>query len=160
MPADVSLHEILEATDGATALAASLELLEARSEALLAAVDAADAELSVMLCDDDTIRSLNGEWRNKDAATDVLSFPQGDMPPGAPRLLGDVVISIDTAQQQADALGHTLDDELGVLLAHGLLHLLGHDHEEDEERSAMQGEEARLLAVVGLEKQGLIDRAR
>jgi len=159
MPTDVSLHEQLEATDRAAALATSVEQLQVRADALLDALDATDAELSVMVCGDSTIQTLNGEWRDTDAATDVLSFPQGEMPPGAPRLLGDVVISVDTAQRQADGLDHSLDDELGVLLTHGLLHLLGHDHHDDDERARMLSEEARLLKVLGLEQQGLIGRA-
>jgi len=160
MPADVALHEHLEATEQGVALASSLDLLAQRATIVLSAIDAADAELSVVLCGDDTIRTLNAEWRAKDAATDVLSFPQGEMPPGAPRHLGDVVISVDTAQRQADELGHALDDELGVLLTHGVLHLLGHDHHEADDRAAMLEEEARLLETIGLAAQGLIGRSR
>jgi probable rRNA maturation factor len=159
MPADVAFHESLEDTERAHALTASLELLASRAERLLTAIDADDAELSITLCDDDAIQALNAEWRGKDVATDVLSFPQGEMPPGAPRHLGDVVISVDTAARQASELGHGLDDELGVLLTHGLLHLLGHDHDDDEDRAEMLAEEQHLLQALGLEKQGLIGRA-
>ena len=157
MPVDVTLHPSVEAR--APALAGALHLLDARATALLAAIDADDAELSVSLCDDEAIRALNAEWRGKDAPTDVLSFPQGETPPGAPRHLGDVVISVDTAARQAAGLGHRLDDELGVLLTHGLLHLLGHDHHEEEARAAMRAEEERLLRRLGLEQQGLVGRA-
>ena len=82
-------------------------------------------EVSVRLCSDDEIQALNAEWRGKDQPTDVLSFPQfaGPVPDWAPTL-GDVVISVDTAAQQAQAQRHSLSDELVVLITHGVLHLL------------------------------------
>ena len=91
----------------------------------------ANAELSLTLTGDAAIRKLNREWRGKDKATDVLSFPAGELPRGTPgpRPLGDVVISLDTARRQAKEYGRTLEQELDRYLAHGLLHLLGHDHE-------------------------------
>jgi probable rRNA maturation factor len=121
-----------------------------------------DAELVVMLCDDDRIRSLNRDYRGRDSATDVLSFPQeedpeGDGPeqalamvsPEEERLLGDVVISVETATRQATEGGWTLEEETVRLLLHGLLHLLGHDHVNGgAQELAMQGEEARLVEVL------------
>ena len=102
------------------------------------------AELSILLTDDSHIRMLNRDWRGKNKATDVLSFPQvgeADLrllqktAKASPRSvpdwwLGDVVISLDRAQEQAEEHGLTLEEELEVLLAHGLLHLLGFDHEK------------------------------
>jgi len=78
----------------------------------------------------------------------VLSFPQlmEGGPSGMPLVLGDIVISHDTAARQANELGHTVEDELRVLLVHGLLHLLGHDHEQEDEARAMRAEEARAMA--------------
>lgn len=126
-----------------------------RSDAvvLLNAVGRRRAELSVMLCDDELIRGLNLQWRQKDSATDVLSFPMGDE-----LVLGDVVISLDTARRQAEARGHDLHTELRVLLVHGLLHLLGHDHEQPGQDATMAAEEDRLLGVLGVAPSGLIAR--
>lgn len=116
-------------------------------------------ELSVVLCDDATMQPLNLEWRDIDAPTDVLSFPQ-DADADAPvRMLGDIVISVDTAARQAAELGHGLDTELRVLLVHGLCHLLGHDHHDDAQAATMRAEEQRLLAALGEGASGLVDRA-
>lgn len=108
---------------------------------LLQAENCSDnVEVSVLLTDDAQITELNRQYRDIDAPTDVLSFSQteGDDPGPAtegPVLLGDVVISIETATKQAAGSGHTPEDEIDVLLAHGLLHLLGYDHSEpDQER--------------------------
>jgi probable rRNA maturation factor len=126
------------------------------ARALLQAVGLPRTEWSVVLADDAFVRPLNHQWRDKDAATDVLSFPQ-EVPeaPGRfshpPSWVGDVVISVETARRQADALGHSLDVELRVLLVHGLLHLLGYDHETGPEDAAeMAAEEARLLGLLGV----------
>lgn len=84
------------------------------------------SELSLLLCCDEEIRKMNSKWRGMDNATDVLSFPQDD-PDRV--ILGDVVISVETAERQAEERGLELRDELRILLLHGLLHLLGYDHE-------------------------------
>jgi probable rRNA maturation factor len=131
---------------------------------------------------------LNKEWREVDAPTDVLSFPQMDedddyeddsddqsadddpdagpayLMPGGHALLGDVVISIPTAQRQAAARGHSLETEVHVLLVHGMLHLLGYDHEGEgaeaqAQAAAMRAEEARVLAEMGWAGAGLISAA-
>lgn len=141
-----------------------LEPVEALAQHALEALGLDQVELSVLLCDDEVIAALNAEWREVEGPTDVLSFPQEDedwaLPEGMPRALGDVVISLDTAQRQAEALGHGLEQELRVLLVHGLLHLLGHDHEEDEEEAAaMREAEAGLLAAMGQSDVGLIARS-
>lgn len=140
-----------------------LEPLAEDAQRALEAADWGDWELSLLLCEDDFIGPLNEQWRGKSGATDVLSFPQLDhsagVPP-APGLLGDVVISLDTAARQADELGHGVEDELRVLVVHGIAHLLGHTHSGDEDRARMQALEQRLLAALGLEKPGLIGRSR
>ena len=101
-------------------------------------------EISIALVDDAVIRELNANYRGMDAPTDVLSFPmeQDVAIPGIPRLLGDVVISIDTARRQAAAAGRNLDDELCHLVIHGVLHLLGYDDATTEGYAEMvrQGE--------------------
>jgi probable rRNA maturation factor len=107
---------------------------------LLRGLRLADAELSILLVSDAEIRRLNRAWRGKDRATDVLSFAQREGAGGAPDgLLGDVVISVDTAKRQAAARGATLPREGERLLIHGLLHLLGYDHE----RSAAEARRMR-----------------
>ena len=97
---------------------------------LLALLDI-DAELSIALVGDAEIHALNRDWRGKDRPTDVLAFAlrEGEDAGVHPDVLGDVVISLDTAARQAAARGATLADEVRVLLAHGILHLLGYDHE-------------------------------
>lgn len=116
-------------------------------------MDSTDSDLSVVLADDATIHTLNLKWRGKDKETDVLSFSQreGDAfpaPSQAP-MLGDVVISMDTAQRQAQKIGHSLEDEVARLLVHGVLHLLGHDHVQGGAQSRkMKAEEARILEIL------------
>lgn len=127
--------------------------------ALLRALDLDDSELSIVLCDDAFIQPVNAQWRDKNTPTDVLSFPQNE--PGEPmgRVLGDVVISVQTAARQAAGQGHSLDEEVRVLLVHGILHLLGHDHLEPKEASRMAAEEARLLALLSPDRRpSLLER--
>lgn len=132
----------------------SSRALRADAVRLLAAIERPKAELSVLLCDDEFIRGLNAQWRQKDTPTDVLSFPMGD-----DDVLGDVVISLDTAARQAAERGHDLHTELRVLLVHGLLHLCGHDHEAPGEDAEMAAEEDRLLVALGVAGGGLVSRA-
>ena len=102
-----------------------------------------DPEVSVVLCDDAFIQSLNAQYRGKDAPTDVLSFAQDD-----PDLLGDIVIALPTAERQAQAAGWALEDEVALLGIHGLLHLLGHEDETQAGAWAMQARtEAALRAA-------------
>jgi probable rRNA maturation factor len=90
----------------------------------------------VLFCDDPTIRSLNRHFRGKDAATDVLSFSGGFLPPDGPPYIGDVAISLDTASRQAGERGVDLVRELEVLMIHALVHLAGYDHETDRGQMA------------------------
>jgi probable rRNA maturation factor len=107
--------------------------------------------VTVAIVSDARVRALNRQYRRKDKATDVLSFPSGDR-----GYLGDVVIAAGVAARQAREAGHTLATELRVLALHGLLHLLGYDHERDDGRMARL--ERRLRRRGGLE-EGLIERA-
>ncbi|KAL0553111.1 hypothetical protein IC582_006998 [Cucumis melo] len=118
-------------------------------------------ELSVLLCNDDFIRKLNKEWRDEDHATDVLSMSQHVPELKLPILmLGDIVISVETAARQAEERGHTLLDEIRILLVHGLLHLLGFDHEISEEaEEEMEKEEELLLKSLEWRGKGLIQSA-
>jgi len=105
------------------------------------------------------MRTLNERWRGLDKTTDVLSFPQFDPPvPHSAPCLGDVVISVETATRQADALDHALSDELVILLVHGLLHLLGYDHGNDEQRLEMANAELGWLRRFRI-RQGLVLRS-
>jgi probable rRNA maturation factor len=119
---------------------------------MLAALRLGRAELSVALVDDPTIHALNRDYRKKNKPTDVLAFA---MEEGAPmkgakndaRLLGDVILSIDTARRQAQQHGRSLLGEVTMLLAHGLLHLLGYDHQTDEEERLMTAKTRELEGV-------------
>jgi probable rRNA maturation factor len=126
--------------------------LLATARRLLASLGEGDATLSLSLVGDDAIRRLNQQYRGKDRATDVLSFALDSAPQPSlrERLLGDVVISVDTARRQAAQYDATLQRELYRLLIHGLLHLTGHDHERAAERRVMQREERRLAGAIGL----------
>ncbi len=129
--------------------------LKAVARKLLHAVDEDGSSLSLMLVDDAAIRELNREHRGKDKATDVLSFPIDGASstresPGPEHLLGDVVISLDTARRQAADYDASLQRELYRLLIHGVLHVLGHDHEEPMERRIMRSEERRLADAIGM----------
>jgi probable rRNA maturation factor len=123
--------------------------LRTRAAAFLRALGRPDAELSVVLVGDRRIRALNRAWRRIDAATDVLSFPLSD-PPGIGPLLGDVVVSYQTAVRRARAEGRSTEDELGRYLAHGILHLLGYDHEGAADARRMAEQEAALARGEGL----------
>lgn len=90
------------------------------------------AEVHLVLTDDQTIRELNQRFRDIDRATDVLSFPDGEELPSGRRLLGEIIISLDSARHQAEALGHGEVRELCELALHGTLHLLGYDHLRDQ----------------------------
>jgi probable rRNA maturation factor len=115
-------------------------------------------ELSLRLTDDAEMQTLNAQYRQIDQPTDVLAFaaletdyPELDELAATPLYLGDVVISVETAQQQAIAQQHSLAYELAWLAAHGLLHLLGWDHPDDEQLSQMLHQQQVLLQLVGLE---------
>ncbi|HEY8418558.1 MAG TPA: rRNA maturation RNase YbeY, partial [Limnochordales bacterium] len=137
--------------------------LEAVARAALAAEGMPDhAEVAVTLVDDEEIRVLNRDYRGKDVPTDVLSFPlwepqeiadirtHPERYPERPLLVGDVVISVDTAVRQAEEYGHGLERELAYLCVHGVLHLLGYDHEDETARAAMRAREEAILTELGL----------
>lgn len=121
--------------------------VERDARSVLARFDLPEPELSVLLTDDTLIHQLNRDYRGKDRPTDVLSFSQreGEDMPSPVDVLGDVVISVETAGRQAAERGRTLDDEVRLLLVHGILHLLGYDHEEDEAEAEEMERETRAL---------------
>lgn len=120
-----------------------------RARAMLDAVQMAHSELSILLTGDDQIRALNRVYRKKNRSTDVLAFAQSEPTrvDHTSRLLGDVVVSIPTAARQAGARGADLTSELTILLAHGLLHLLGWDHDTASKDRRMRRETERLSNV-------------
>ncbi|PRX04340.1 rRNA maturation RNase YbeY [Martelella mediterranea] len=109
-------------------------------------------ELSLVFADDATIRDINAEWRDRDSATNVLSFPAFPVAPGEMPgpMLGDIVIAFETVAREAEALEKSFDDHLTHLLVHGFLHLLGYDHIENDEAEVMEGLETRILATLDL----------
>ena len=115
--------------------------------------DFESCEISLLLTGDERIRELNKEYRDKDYATDVLSFPMSEDPFAEGGMLGDIAISLDTAKEQADEAAIRIERELAFLFIHGLLHLLGYDHEqgpdEEEEMFDLQEEILRNLLEKG-----------
>ena len=103
------------------------------AEALLQITDKIHYEVSILLTDDSTIQEINNTWRHKNKATNVLSFPMDDKDDTIQPMLGDIIISIDTAKREALTKHHSLQTYLTRLLVHGFVHLLGYDHEESAE---------------------------
>jgi probable rRNA maturation factor len=119
------------------------------------------SELSVTFVDNKRIREINKEYRQKDAATDVISFALEEMGEdemqivgiGIPRVLGDIIISIERTKEQAEEYGHSFERELGFLALHGFLHLLGYDHLEKEEEEEMFSRQRDILEAYGLSRE-------
>jgi probable rRNA maturation factor len=138
--------------DEQDALALDLALWQRHADAVASACQV-EAEFSVTFVDEAAIQELNREYRGLDRPTDVLSFAQeeGDpfLPPDAPRMLGDIIISVPTAIRQAEERGHEAVDELGLLLIHGFLHLLGEDHDTPAKKKQMWARQQALLDQLG-----------
>ena len=135
-------------------------LPQCRAIVLRAAMAAAGAhagpgllEISILLAGDEEVRGLNRDYRKIDAPTNVLAFASGPPPPAAPhavRLLGDVVLAFGTMRREADARGLEMADHLTHLVVHGVLHLLGYDHEAVPDAEAMERAEVHILAGLGI----------
>ena len=128
------------------------DLLEHAGYAVLDHVSQAkDVDLSIVLTDNAHLHELNLNYLGVDSPTDVLSFPASETDPetGA-RYIGDILISIPRAQEQADAAGHPLESEVQLLIVHGMLHLLGYDHTEPDEKEHMWKEQSEILESLGL----------
>ena len=128
------------------AIAAAAELVDE---------DVAESEVAVMLTDDSGIRTLNANWRGIDKPTNVLSFPalqpEGDRKPDdAPRMLGDIAIAYQTLRREADEEEKPFDHHLSHLAVHGFLHLIGYDHEADDDAEDMEALERQILAQLGI----------
>lgn len=111
------------------------------------------ADITIVLTDDRQLHELNHDFLDVDAPTDVLSFPSLEVDPETNELyLGDILISIPRAKQQAESAGHSLEAEVQLLTVHGTLHLLGYDHATDEEKNIMWNEQAKVLERLGLSR--------
>ncbi len=107
-------------------------------------------EISIVLADDAFVRDLNRQYRNMDTPTNVLSFPADDDDGLGPCLLGDVILAYETVQREADAAGKPMLDHVSHLIIHGTLHLLGFDHEDEQEAIEMEALETAILARLGI----------
>jgi len=111
----------------------------------------ADSDLTIVLTDDAQLHKLNLQWMGVDAPTDVLSFPSDEIDPeSGNRYLGDILISVQRAAEQARAAGHAAEAEAQLLVVHGVLHLLGHDHAEAGEKTRMWQAQGAILSALGL----------
>ena len=132
----------------------SNELLEqAAHAALIHQKESPDVNLSVVLTDNRRLRKLNRDYLGVDAPTDVLSFPASESDPETGvHYIGDILISIPYAARSAEKAGHPLESEIQLLIVHGVLHLLGHDHAEPKEKTKMWKAQAEILESLGLGK--------
>jgi probable rRNA maturation factor len=119
-------------------------------------------EVSIWITTEEELHRLNRTYRNKDSSTDVLSFGNEDEEdtsfinaPDQPRYLGDLAVSFAHVERQAEEYGHTQQRELSYLVTHGLLHLLGYDHEQPDEAQLMRGREEALLGALGISREHL-----
>jgi probable rRNA maturation factor len=128
-----------------------LKKIKKTARVILSALDFPDGELSILIVDDQQIANLNLTYLNRKGPTNVIAFPmrEGQFNEITPNLLGDVVISIETAQQEADAAQISLQNRFNQLLIHGILHLLGYDHEQTrEEAERMEKKSHSLLTML------------
>lgn len=114
-----------------------------------------EAELSISFVDEEEIQAINRDYRDKDKVTDVISFALEEDEPeivglDMPRVLGDIIICTNVAEEQADSYGHSFERELGFLALHGFLHLLGYDHMNEEDEKVMFGRQDTILNAYGL----------
>ena len=149
-----NLQSKIDVTEGLKDL-----IVKAVNGALTAEKVSEDVEVSIALVDDDYIRQLNLQYRHIDRPTDVLSFAmregmedQEEFDFYEEELLGDVVVSLERARAQAAEYGHSFEREVGFLVVHGILHLLGYDHELDEERAVMRQKEEEILNSLDLSR--------
>ena len=119
--------------------------LDRLARAILSDVGEASAELGIMFVGDQRMRGLNRKYRGKDRTTDVLAFAMREAPDSSAGLLGDVVIAVPTAVRQAKQGQRSLDEELAVLLVHGILHLCGYDHERSEKEARRMHRRERMI---------------
>ncbi|MDM5452814.1 rRNA maturation RNase YbeY [Peribacillus simplex] len=150
------MDETNEVTEEAQRLVESILQFAAKKENI-----EKDTELSVTFVDNERIREINKEYRHKDSVTDVISFALEEMGEDEveivgvemPRILGDIIISIERTKEQAEEYGHSFDRELGFLALHGFLHLLGFDHMNEEDEKEMFTKQKEILEEYGLSRE-------
>jgi probable rRNA maturation factor len=126
-------------------------ILERAAKAALLQQSAPDVDLTLVLTGDSQIQALDRDFLDKDVPTDVLSFPASETDPETGRrYLGDIIISVQRAEAQSITAGHSLEAELSLLVVHGILHLLGHDHAEPEEKTRMWEAQSETLTRLGI----------
>ncbi len=150
----------LEISEGYRSQVDSHLITEAAKTTLRYQAASVDSEMTIVITDDEQLRRLNREFRDADTPTDVLSFPADFTDPesDAP-YLGDILISYPRANQQAAAGGHSTIAELQLLVTHGVLHLLGHDHADPVEKTEMWAAQEEVLRQLGLENLDIPDGA-
>ncbi len=164
---------IIFTTDDVSVPEGAEQLLQKAAKATLDTCGVTDnVQVGVKLCTDEHIKSINKEFREIDKSTDVLSFPMLDLsapitdggepetpmeleidPETGEMMLGDIVISVETASRQAEEYGHSLEREMAYLLVHGMLHLLGYDHMEESDKKIMRQSEEIILNAIGLRRE-------
>lgn len=147
---DIEVVTLDQQWSGSLAGCANVALRAAR--AAIGDLTGGPGEISVVLADDPRVRALNRQYRGQDKPTNVLSFPNMEAPSaaGVGRLLGDVILARETLQREAREQHKSLEDHLAHLVVHGVLHLLGYDHEEAAEATEMEDRERRILAGLGI----------
>lgn len=145
MSSDISIHD-----DAWLNLAELPERTRRAIEATLAEVNLAEATVSISFVSDSTIAALNRQWRGKAKPTNVLSFPAVDSVGASPRFLGDVILASNIIRQEAAEQNKSWIDHTTHLIIHGIMHLIGHDHENDEDAAKMEALEVRIMVQLGL----------
>ena len=151
-PLDLAISVEAGAWPGEAALERLMKVALSAAMAELAVAPAAGCELGIVFSDDPGIRRLNAEWRGRDKPTNVLSFPAFPVRRGGPLppMLGDIVLAFETVEREARDEGKPFEAHLSHLVVHGFLHLLGYDHEGDDEAEEMEGAERRILARLAI----------
>ena len=148
MPLDIAIED-----DGWAALP-NLELMAEQAAAAALPKGEQSKIITLLFADDETMQDLNKEWRGLDKPTNVLSFPapkDQPVPPGELPLLGDIVLGFGICAREAEAAGKTLGNHTCHLIVHGVLHLLGYDHEIDKDAEVMEAAEIKILSTLGIE---------
>ncbi len=141
------IETVIEADHWHTSLPDAEDLANIVHKAARKRVNALDGGVALLLTDNDRVQSLNRDFRNKDKPTNVLSFPSGE---AAPSFLGDIALGYSICLREADEARITLHDHAAHLILHGLLHLVGYDHQTDEEADEMERMETEILATIGV----------
>ncbi|MCG6917482.1 MAG: rRNA maturation RNase YbeY [Deltaproteobacteria bacterium] len=141
----------IQVNDQQNEIATELEKIKSKARKILNALACYDSELSIVLVDDEQMSSLNKRYRNRRGSTNVLAFSmrEGEFGDISPELLGDVIISLPTAQREAEEAGISLDNMISRLLIHGILHLVGFEHDRSEDAAReMEERSFELLAIL------------